>query len=1115
MTTTPVTDIELQQNLFEDKTQTCKRSQDQALTEQTHGLTQLEVFNWGPFSGLHRIHFDANGCSLIGQTGSGKTTLVDAIMTLICAQPKYNLASTGGHESDRDLMSYIRGVTGIGGEDETAHIARPGQTMTAISAEFSSNQSQVRLSSLLWLDSTSTSQSDMKRLWIFDPGNHQGLSDYLQQLQELGSRGLKIELKERQGVIVTDKKKAYLAHCRRFFEVGENAFVLLNRAAGLKQLNSIDALFRELVLDDHSAFERAAEVANEFDELQGIHAELQIAKKQHTTLLPIAQTYKKFQQSQNKLQQFIQLQKFLPLWFAHHGFELWSQQAEKLQLHISQYETQLEQTLVQLYQQQALVDEAYEKYQQLGGASIEDLKRQIVEKHQDIARLQQNIRDYQQICKATQLDTELSPEKLQHNKQLAEKLFAELTKQLIKLEQALEQQIQKTRNAEEQQSEQSNEIKEVQAAPDSNIPGKFRSFQYELAQQLNIDADDIPYIAQCVEVQDKAWHGAIERAIGSHRLRLLIDAEYMPAALNWINQRDNQLHVRLLNNADYQQTASRLDDGFCHKLKFKDSIHHQSVKNFLSSIDRHCVASAHELRQTPYGMTREGLMSGKRGLFEKQDQKPITSGWLTGFDNQARLAELQQNHQQISSEARQLRQQLVHLKEQQQKLQTQQTLLKNVQEISFTELDDSTSKNILLHLQQRLENLQNPASDTAKSEQLWLAAKQQLDNIQQTLNGLNVNKEVALKELNSANKQAELTQKRLTIALTQEQLEWLGANYNTPNAEQLEVLADLEREQTQALNLKSSAQQKQLSDLQARLGKLMVSALKEDTGALSEAGTELEDIPHYIERLNVLSKEDLPAKLERFLHYLNQSSDQGVTQLLTRIENEVSIIEERIEELNATMKQVDFQPGRYLQLIPQKVSHESLQSLQRSQRDLRSAALMDDHGESHYKSLMILIQQLRDAVERKKTRPALSLLDPRYRLQFSVSIIERGSELVLETRTGSQGGSGGEKEIIASYILTASLSYALCPKHRHKPMFATVILDEAFSKSSQAVAARIIAALSQFGLHPLFVTPNKEMRLLRTHTASAVLVHRRKQQSYALSLSWEEIDQHILQRQQQ
>jgi hypothetical protein len=113
---------------------------------------------------------------------------------------------------------------------------------------------------------------------------------------------------------------------------------------------------------------------------------------------------------------------------------------------------------------------------------------------------------------------------------------------------------------------------------------------------------------------------------------------------------------------------------------------------------------------------------------------------------------------------------------------------------------------------------------------------------------------------------------------------------------------------------------------------------------------------------------------------------------------------------------------------------------------------------------------------------------------------------MLERRTGSQGGSGGEKEIIASYVLTASLSYALCPDGASRPVFGTIVLDEAFSKSSQAVAARIIQALREFGLHALFVTPNKEVRLLRNHTRSAVVVHRRGAQATLASLRWEEID---------
>ncbi len=1107
-----------QQNLF-DLTESEKSDDIHSLPKvDAYSLSQLEVFNWGPFSGLHRIHFDPEGCSLIGQTGSGKTTLVDAIMTLLCAQPRYNLASTGGHESDRDLISYIRGVTGIGGEDEAAHIARPAQTITGISAQFSCAEKTVCLTALLWLDSTSTSQSDMKRLWIFDQSTaleqkHQGLSDYLEQHKELGARGLKIQLKEIEGILITDNKKSYLAQCRRFFEVGENAFVLLNRAAGLKQLNNIDALFRELVLDDRSAFDRAGEVINEFNELQGIHAELQIAKQQQRSLLPIATNYQKHQKTQTSHEQLSQQNKLIPYWFAHHAVQLWTQQAQIKQTEIQVCVTELEQTHKHLEQQQALVDNAYQRYQQLGGASIEELKRQLSEKQLQKGHIRQKILEYQSLCQNTDLDAELSPAQLINNQQIAREKLIQLQTQENELEQVQDQQTQKTLNKEEQKAELAEEISDVLAAPDSNIPRQFRRFQYELAQQLQIPVAEVPYIAQCIEIHDKPWQGAIERAIGSHRLRLIIAPELMQTALSWINQRDNKVHVRLLNSADYQQVSTPLDNGFCLKLNYKDSIHQQIVKNFLASIDRHCVDSSEQLQNTPYAMTREGLMSGKQGLFEKQDQKPLTQGWITGFDNQARLSELKQQYETIKTQAQHLRNTLQQYKEQRQKLQHTQVLLKQLENLQFSDLDLTGIETFLAQIQSRLEDLQNPESDTVKAEQLWQTARQAEKQIQDAINQLMVRQELAQKEFSRATRYVQQAQHQLPEPLTEEQLNQLSEYYPTPDHSQLENLPALEREALQTIQQKITNVQNQLSKLQTDLGKFMVSAQKEDTGSLSEVGTELEDVPKYLERLELLTKEALPEKLDRFLRYLNQSSDQGVTQLLTRIENEVSIIEERIEELNATMKEVDFQPGRYLQLVPQKVSHESLQSLQKAQRDLRSAALQDDQGESHYKALLNLIAKLNEAVERKRTRPALALLDPRYRLQFSVGIIDRKTETSLETRTGSQGGSGGEKEIIASYILTASLSYALCPRHRKKPLFASVILDEAFSKSSQAVAARIIAALGQFGLRPLFVTPNKEMRLLRTHTASAVLVHRRGKQSQAVSLSWEEIDQHIQQRQ--
>lgn len=138
-----------------------------------------------------------------------------------------------------------------------------------------------------------------------------------------------------------------------------------------------------------------------------------------------------------------------------------------------------------------------------------------------------------------------------------------------------------------------------------------------------------------------------------------------------------------------------------------------------------------------------------------------------------------------------------------------------------------------------------------------------------------------------------------------------------------------------------------------------------------------------------LDRRGASRKLKRFQEYLNRSSDDGVTQLLSHIDHEVALIEERLEALNDTMRRVDFQSGRYLCLIAKPVVHDSMRTLLRAQRQLNSARFVDDDGESQYKALQALVGLLKDACERNRTQGARALLDPRFRLEFAVSVIER------------------------------------------------------------------------------------------------------------------------------
>lgn len=348
-----------------------------ASKEASYLLHQLEVFNWGPFCGLHRAVFDPNGTAVIGPTGSGKTTLVDALMTLLVAQPRYNLASTGGHESDRTLTSYVRGVLGGDGSGGHEEVLRPGKTMTAISATYCGGGHTIRLAGLLWMDGTSNAADDLKRRWLFSFAENQSLEQWLRLLHDDGVRDLMRMGRETAGLRIFDSKKAYLAHVRRFFDVGENAFTLLNRAAGLKQLNSIDEIFRDLVLDDHSAFDRALEVAGEFDNLAAIHSELETARRQQESLVPVAEEHQRLLNSRKKVERFRTLKRIVPIWFAIVGREKWSEVMAQLSEEQNKVQVELANEQEKAKACADRVDTLRQRYLELGGNVIGELEKTI------------------------------------------------------------------------------------------------------------------------------------------------------------------------------------------------------------------------------------------------------------------------------------------------------------------------------------------------------------------------------------------------------------------------------------------------------------------------------------------------------------------------------------------------------------------------------------------------------------------------------------------------------------------------------------------------------------------------------------------------------------------
>lgn len=1075
-------------------------------------LSAIDLYNWGPFGGRHEMAVHPQGTAIIGPTGSGKTTIVDALLTLIVAQPRYNLASSGGLESDRSLVAYVRGITGGGDElSDPSQVARKGKTVTGIAATFSSQGQQIQIGAIIWIDSSSSANADRKDLWIFSENPDQRLDEWLTAHHEGGARRLKQLGRETAGIRVFETRKSYLAHIRRFFEVSDNAFNLLNRAAGLKQLNSVDEIFREWVLDDNAKFDRALEVAKEFDDLTGIHAELLTAREQHASLAPLQPLHSDYIEAAQSLEDSIRLEQLLSAWFASQGELLWQREIDQLNELITTQDRLLDEQEKAGHRQQEIVQQCYTDYLKLGGDSVEHLKVSIGHQRRFLTDRRENLDQFTKL--AGNLGIEV-PE--QFDEAAYRAIHATCNESQQKLEPVLEEAqaaVDHLRGRLSTINERLSELKQgladARSRPDSNIPPAFQHFRESMAEALSLEAGELPFLAELIEVKgdEHAWRGAIERALGAHRLRVLVPSTLMQDALEWVNARDNRLHVRLLAAEDAPGTVKFLSDGFANKLNFKPHRLRDAMKKLLADIDRHCVENTEILRETPFAMTREGTLSGRAGQFEKRDDRALTDNWLTGFSNRDLLDNLQHSMTSQQQEITTITQALKPKEDALRKYRSQSDSASRLLEEPFDKMDVLSASAELENLETRLDNLTKRDSEMTSAKAKYDEALRVQEDIRHQIQQLSRESGELSTRLESASAEQTKYRTRDSEPLDDDQTQFVSARVSA--VEKAAELVDAERTTMASARQDSIEYGNRVNAFTEKLVRQMEKAKRVDTGALTDYATEMSEIPAFLERLTVLEKEALPAKLKRFMEYLNQASDQGVVQLLAEIDAEVGRIEDRIEDLNQTLRRVDYQEGNFLQLAPSRVRHESLHTLDQALNRLRRAKLSeDDQGEAQYAALQELVGLLREASANRSNLRSRALLDPRYRLHFAYEVVKRESNEIIDRRTSSKGGSGGEKEIIASYILTASLAYALCPDGMSRPRFGTVILDEAFSKSSQAVAGRIVTALKEFGLHALFVTPNKELQLLRQHTRAAVLVHRKGSQATLTPLSWREIDVH-------
>ncbi len=77
-------------------------------------ISQVQVLNWGAYSGLQTMTVARSGTAIVGPSGRGKSTLLDAMTSVILPNPQeFNQAARDdrGKKRERTVYSFARGHT--------------------------------------------------------------------------------------------------------------------------------------------------------------------------------------------------------------------------------------------------------------------------------------------------------------------------------------------------------------------------------------------------------------------------------------------------------------------------------------------------------------------------------------------------------------------------------------------------------------------------------------------------------------------------------------------------------------------------------------------------------------------------------------------------------------------------------------------------------------------------------------------------------------------------------------------------------------------------------------------------------------------------------------------
>ncbi len=482
------------------------------------------------------------------------------------------------------------------------------------------------------------------------------------------------------------------------------------------------------------------------------------------------------------------------------------------------------------------------------------------------------------------------------------------------------------------------------------------------------------------------------------------------------------------------------------------------------------------------------LFLGDVGELPLQTRRVLVQ--LLGFSNKTKLALFESEAQELGQKISSLQEELRGLEDAEKARMNRYSHCRTLMNLQWSEVDVEILVQRIAAIEQNVRETLSKNKSLQEIEGRLGEEEKRLNLVEGDLQRLQV-KLAVCQEKYEENKrwQSEITEKLKEHPLTVSQEMGLNERISTMKvAATLANIDELVRRVTRDLTNEMERIQDQRSRLEREIEKRFIEFKRRWPTEAADMDAKIASSSDFFAKLERLEHDGLPKHEERFFDLLRNQSHQNLAALSTHMNQARKEIAARLELVNEGLGEAAFNPGTHLHIqSSDRQLPEVREFKQEVQRALSHAWDEDREGaESRFLILKKLVERLSSEVAADR-RWRETVLDVRQHVEFIGRELDQEGREIEVYRSGS-GKSGGQRQKLATTCLAAALRYQLGGHERGHPVYAPVILDEAFDKADNEFTALAMNIFSNFGFQMIVATPLKSVMTLEPFIGGACVV---------------------------